>query len=184
MLGVLLVLAILITVIVSVIGLVQRTTQKQRAETDANALVQAVLHYQQVYGAWPREHSRVNADLFVAGVGSSNIAFFGSSMPFLQPPPSIDQADVVAALLPGNPGENPRNILFLTIAANALRQGRLVDPWGHPYLLVMDAQHTVFSSGALGDLAFSNLPAFAISPGAPAANPTVSNWIFSAGVRP
>jgi type II secretory pathway pseudopilin PulG len=185
MLGVLIVLSVLITMTVSVVGLVQSRARCHRAQADADALVQAVLHYREVYGDWPCDAARTNrAEVFVASVGTSNTALFaaaGQLGPLLQAA-DVDQASVLAALSPGSgTNDNPRGILFLTVSTNALAQGRLADPWGHPYLLVMDAQNMVFQ---FGDLAFSNLPAFAISAGPPVANPGVSNWIFSAGVRP
>lgn len=186
MLGVLIVLSVLITMTVSVVGLVQSRARSHRAEADADALVQAVLHYREVYGAWPCETTRTNpAPVFVAGIGASNAALFAASGqlgPLLQAA-DVDQSSILTALSPGSTGtnDNPRQVLFLTVSTNALAQGRLADPWGHPYLLVMDAQGAVFQ---FGDLAFSNLPAFAISAGPPVANPGVSNWIFSAGVRP
>ena len=179
-LGVLLLLSILITMLVSVVGVVQRKAQQDRAQADANALVQAVLHYQQVYGAWPGETNRTTAGMLVAGA-SDSIPFFNivNLQPF-----DTGQSNVIAALAPTpNNSLNPRGLLFLTVPATALRSdGCLVDPWGHPYLLFMDTEHTNFH---FGTISFSNLPAFAISAGAPAANPSPSsNWIFSAGVKP
>jgi len=169
-LGVLLLLSILIAMLVSVVGLVQRKAQQCRAQADANALVQAVLHYQQVYGAWPGAATN-GATAFMAGNPSLTPSSF---------PTNTDLAAVIAALAPNNPAANPKQLLFLTAPTNALGNG-LSDPWGNSYLLVMGAQQCVFQ---YGDLAFSNLPAFAISAGAPVANSSFSNWIFSAGVRP
>ena len=178
MLGVLLLLAILFTITGSVIGTVQRKAQASRARADANALVQAVLHYRQVYGEWPPYEDALTlaSSPYIPGIGGYTNLF-----PWLNLPASrIDQSDILSALAPNSP-HNPRGILFLTIPTDALIQGRLVDPWEQPYLLVMDAQQQPF---AIQDLAFSNLPAFAISAGAPVANPDPDNWIFSAGVRP
>ncbi len=171
MLGVLTILAILLTLTVSVVGLVQCKAQQCRAEADANALVQAVLHYQQVYGAWPGAGTNGAADLCVAGNTNLAATFTLAT--------NTDLAAVIAALAPNHPA-NPRQILFLTTPTNALVNG-LSDPWGNPYLLVMGAQQQIF---LYSDLAWSNLPAFAISAGAPVAYPTVTNRVFSAGVRP
>jgi prepilin-type N-terminal cleavage/methylation domain-containing protein len=177
MLMVLLVVGILIAAIVPVVRLVQRAAEKRRAGADADALVQAVMRYRQVYGIWPLDAANTNGGLFVAGT-TTGAAPFAAVCPELQA--DIDQAEILAALAPDSPA-NPRRQLFLTVATNALPGGRLADPWGQPYLLVMDARRTAF---VLGDLAFSNLDAFAISAGPPSAAVTVSNWIFSAGVKP
>jgi len=171
-LGVLLLLSILITMLVSVVGVVQRKAQQDRAQADANALIQAVLHYQQVYGAWPGVLTNNASVFYVAGNQSlANTLSFSTN---------TDLGAVIAALAPtpNNPA-NPRQLLFLTMPTNTLANG-LSDPWGQPYLLVMGAQQ--YQCLTLG---FSNLPAFAISAGAPAANPSpATNWVFSAGVRP
>jgi type II secretory pathway pseudopilin PulG len=172
-LGVLLLLSILITMLVSVVSVVQRKARQDRAQADANALVQAVLHYQQVYGAWPGAPTN-NAPVFYVA-GNTNLATTLAGIP-----PNTDLGAVIAALAPNNPG-NPRQLLFLTMPTNALVNG-LSDPWGQAYLLVMGAQQVQFP---MPGISFSNLPAFAISAGAPVANPCPSsNWIFSAGVKP
>ncbi len=188
MLGVLLILAILITMLVSVVGLVQRKTQQYRAEADANALVQAVLHYRQVYGTWPCETTNENIGVYVAG--NKSLADMLNNMISIQInglpislATNVDLAAIIAALAPKRPDntDNPANmrqIIFLATPTTALVNG-LSDPWGNPYLLVMGAEQCPFTP-----LGFSNLPAFAISAGIPAANPGVSNWIFSAGVKP
>ena len=163
------ILAILIAMLVSVVALVQRKAQQCRAETDVNALVQAVLHYQQVYGTWPGV-ATPQPDLCVAGNASLAGTVTGASST------NTDLATVIAALDPGS-SFNPRQILFLTTPTHALVNG-LSDPWGQPYLLVMGAQQHSFQ---YSNLAFSNLSAFAVSAGAPAAS---TNLIFSAGAKP
>lgn len=175
MLAVLLILAILFTITGSVVGTIQRKAQQNRAAADANALVQAVLHYRQVYGCWPCEPTNAPPP-YISEIGHE----FGKTNLLSKGSP-VEQAEILAALFPNSP-RNPRGILFLTVATNAVIQGRLTDPWQHPYLLVMDAQQPVSSIGP--DLAFSNLAAYAISAGPPVATPSASNWIFSAGVRP
>ena len=179
MLGVLLLLAILITMLVSVVGIVQRKAQQCRAQTDANALVQAVLHYQQAYGTWPGAATNGAQDVCVAGNGTLINMLNTGNASGLNLASNTDLAAVITALTPNSPA-NPRQILFLTTPTNALING-LSDPWGKPYLLVMGAQQTIFQ---FNTLAWSNLPVFAISAGAPAANASFSNWIFSAGIKP
>ena len=171
MLAVLLVLSLLVTMIVSVIHLVQRTAEKRQAEAGANALVQAVSHYRQVYGAWPG--GRAEADVLIAGHDglALNLGYLTNT----------DLAAVMAALAPDSPG-NPRQILFLTVATNALVNGCLTDPWRQPYLLFMGVPP--LTTIPLGGLVASNLPAFALSAGPPVVNPSWSNWVFSAGVKP
>lgn len=166
------VIGVLIALVISVIGMVQRAAEKRRAEADVNALVQAVLHYRQVYGAWPHEDAHSNGALFVAGVTTGANAYAALNG---LPSPEIDQASVLSDLT-----NNPRGVLFLTPANRSLSDGRLVDPWGTPYLLVMNAGLTTFF---LGDRTFSNLSVFACSHG-PDTSASPTNWIYSAGVMP
>jgi type II secretory pathway pseudopilin PulG len=187
MLGVLTILAILITIVLSIIPLTQHTAEKQRAGTEANALVQAVMHYRQVYGKWPCEEVNSNGYPFVAGMATNDNlfttnAFVAADSSAPDCTPDIDASQILRALQPDS-AENPRGLLFLPLSSDALLEGRLVDPWNHPYRIVMGAERIVFH---FDGLIFSNLPAFAVSLGPPAVNPTASssNWIFSAGVRP
>ena len=189
MLGVLTILAILLGIVLSIIPLTQHTAEKQKAATEANALVQALMHYRQVYGKWPCEEANSNGNPFVAGLATNDElfttnAFESADGTSIVCTPDIDQAQIVRALQPDSP-ENPRRLLFLTLSSQACdTNGYWLDPWNHPYRIVMDAEQIVFHFGT--DLVFSNLPAFVISLGPPIANPVSShsNWIFSAGVRP
>jgi hypothetical protein len=187
LLSVLLVIGILITLSASVVGLVQRKAQQQRAVIEATALVQAAQRFHHVYGCWPREQSRSNRVFFVAGVGSTNLAAFGtwnsgdSELDQAISAPDVDLADILAAMAPNSP-DNPRGILFHSFPTNSLVQGRLVDPWGNPYLLIMDSGQ--ICSFQFGAVAFSNVSAVAISAGPPTAAPSSANWCFSAGVKP
>lgn len=187
MLGLLTILAILIAIVLSVIPLTQHAAEKQRAATEANALVQAVMRYRQVYGKWPCEEVNSNGYPFVAGLVTNDILF--ATHAFLSADPSapdctpdVDAAQILRALHPDSP-ENPRGLLFLPLPSDAVIEGRLVDPWNHPYRIMMGAERIVFH---IDGLLFSNLPAFAVSLGPPAVSPTASssNWIFSAGVGP
>ncbi len=185
LLGVLTVLAILIAMLVSVVGVIQRKTQQCRAEAEANALVQAVLHYRQVYSTWPGVAADANADVFVAGNASlanqldQVLSMTNLNGPHIALTTNTDLSVLLAALMPNH---NPRQMLFLTLPTNSLING-LSDPWGNPYLLIMGFPNT--GPIQLSEkICFSNLQAFAISAGAPVANPGPSNWIFSAGVRP
>ncbi len=185
MLGVLVILAILFTITGSVISTVQRKAQENRAAADANALVQAVLHYRQVYGDWPGMPTDDPSGVCVAGNAelastlNQKISIANQAGAPIALTPNTDFSALLAKLTPTN---NPRQILFLTVPTSRLVNG-LSDPWGNPYLLIMGFPNT--GPIPLTDkICFSNLPAFAISAGAPVANPSPTNWIFSAGVRP
>ncbi|MFZ4397108.1 MAG: type II secretion system protein [Kiritimatiellia bacterium] len=185
LLGVLTVLAILIAMLVAVVGVIQRKTQQCRAEAEANALVQAVLHYRQVYSTWPGIPPDANAGVFVAGNTSLAdqlarwISLTNQDGLRIALTTNANLSAIMGAL---QPNQNPRQMLFLTLPTNSLVNG-LSDPWGKPYLLIMGFPNT--GPIQLSDkICFSNLQAFAISAGAPVANPGPSNWIFSAGVRP
>lgn len=179
MLTVIVIVAIVVSLIVPSVRLVQRYMERNRARTDANTLVQAVMHYQQVYGDWPLSDLDVQTGLLVAG---TNTLISNTFLPPL--PATIPLAAVLTRLAPDNASSNPRQILFLSIPTNSLRNGDLVDPWGNSYVLIMGAQQHAFFTN-VPDFAFSNLPAFAISSGPPTVNQAnPSNWVFSAGVRP
>lgn len=180
MLTVIVIISIVISLIVPSARLVQRYMERNRARTDANALVQAVTHYQQVYGDWPLTTVAAQTGLLIAG---TNTVIANAFDPPLQL--TVPLATVLTQLSPAlNNPANPRQILFLSMPTNSLRNGDLIDPWGNSYVLIMGAQQCSFFSN-FPDFAFSNLPAFAISSGPPTVNQAnPSNWVFSAGVRP
>jgi len=176
MLTVILILSLLITLLVPSVRLVQRRMERNRAAADANALVQAVMHYQQVYGEWPipAGSSANGSGFYVFGINSilTTAACLRTT---------YDLSPVLRRLNPDSP-DNPRQLSFLTLPTNTFDKGEFVDPWRARYVLVMSAQNGMFD---FAGIAFSNLSAFAISSGPPMANQSSpSNWVFSAGVRP
>ena len=176
MLTVILILSLLITLLVPSVKLVQRRMERNRAAADANALVQAVMHYQQVYGEWPipAGSSANSSGFYVFGINS--ILTTAACLRTI-----YDLSPVLRRLNPDSP-DNPRQLSFLTLPTNTFEKGEFVDPWRARYVLVMSAQNGMFD---FAGIAFSNLSAFAISSGPPAANQSnPSNWVFSAGVRP
>ena len=130
-------------------GLV-RNSRRRQASADVHALASALLEYRRVYGSFP-EAGLSDGDC------SGDVVYLpaatdGAPAPTVGGDARTADAEVLLkALLPS--GElNPRSIAFLEPDHARIRDGILVDPWGDPYVAVVDADAngwvgTVQSSG-------------------------------------
>lgn len=160
LLGVILILSTLFAMILPAVKLSIRTAQKRQAAADATALAQAVLRYRQTYGYWPG----IDADE-VSGIDpgkSHTFITLHKNKPKDKPERpawadpefpgwddsgganpkwslvEIDHADVIKALiLSKDNATNLRRIRFLDIPDSRLSDGRFLDPWSTPYVLVI-----------------------------------------------
>jgi type II secretory pathway pseudopilin PulG len=184
LLGVLVILGLLIGLVLPAIRVVQRSSEKKRARTEATALVQAVMHYRQEYGHWPMAEvlSPSNPDPalesnIVAGVESDVFPGWLVDKTGI-PEKTVDQAELIEALRPDSPF-NPRALSFLEIPENCIDEhGRFVDPWRQPYIVILEPEELTVAGWTVGDV-----PAVAFSFGPPATGSKgLSNLVFSAEV--
>ena len=124
-------------------GMVENSRRRQAA-ADVHAIAAALLDYRRAYGVFP------GAGPEDAGAGDiAYVTTFGKSAGATSTASSggnvrdVDASVLCESLLPGepdtpNPG-NPRRISFLEPDHARLRDGILLDPWGAPYVAVVDA---------------------------------------------
>lgn len=126
-LAVMMLLTVLMMVAFPAFRSLQRTQQRQRAAYTAGALAEAAMSYRRVYGMWPAETNRP----FVNPLAHENSEYVAGKNIGEQ----LALSNVVALLR----GMNPRRTAFLEVNDNELAaDGTLVDPWGQPYVLVME----------------------------------------------
>ncbi len=137
LLVVILLLTVLMLVAFPAFRGLERTTNRHRAVTEADALAQAALAYRRTYGQWPLEDRAEE-------IGDADTAIIAGRKDGVAPR-HLELADVVAVLrnvrhtaADSIADPNPRRILFLELADDRLASdGTPLDPWRQPYVLVM-----------------------------------------------
>ncbi len=115
MLVIVLVLSVLFSFLLSAITTLRRDGEFKQARGEAVALAQALKEYRGIYGVWPGQRQGQTDRLYRGGDGEDC------------------PTNVTEALL-----NNPRGVNLLPFAdGNATNVWRL-DPWGEPYMIVMD----------------------------------------------
>lgn len=127
-------------------GLVENSRRRQ-ASADVHALASALLEYRRVYGVFP------GAGLSDTTDDGCDVAYLATANGGTRTPwaatsasPSVRVEDnrlLAESLLPGdssagNP-RNPKRIPFLEPDRARFRDGIFLDPWGAPYVAVVDA---------------------------------------------
>ncbi len=92
----------------------RRSAERQLAVTEVVSVAQALQEYRNTYGFWPGQTQGVADVVYGVANGPTTEAIW-------------------QALL-----DNPRQLSFLDIDEDALLNGEFYDPWGRPYLLIMD----------------------------------------------
>jgi type II secretory pathway pseudopilin PulG len=127
LLGAILIVVLLIVLIVPAHKSLRQGIERRQAAADCRMLVQAALQFRQVYGAWPLQDRMTPL---------GEIVFADASLSL---PMSLDPSNIVAVLRGADAQANPRGTVFLRIPEDRLDRERFLDPWGRPYLLMLDA---------------------------------------------
>ena len=134
-------------------GLV-RNSSRRRASADVHAIAAALLEYRRVYGTFPGVSLPDGSD-------SGDFAYLsldGDALPTVDGGVTmLDSSILLDGLLP-NGERNPRCIAFLEPDASGIRDHRLVDPWGEPYVAVVDGD----GNGWVGTVEDSGVGEFTI----------------------
>ena len=133
-------------------------SHRRQASADVHAIAAALVEYRRVYGVFP---GATDED-----VGRTDIAYLviGGDVPHgVVPAKSTGARDIDArhlwqALRPCDPAspesanpDNPRRIAFLEPDHARVRDDLLVDPWGAPYVAVVDANADGWIGSSDGD---------------------------------
>ncbi len=113
--AVIVIITILATLVFPVVRHAQRDAREKRAMMEVKTLELAIRSYRACYGQWPNQGQAAADTVYVA-----------------------NNAAVIAALT-----SNPRREVFLQVQQSALSThpatlGSFLDPWLHPYVIVMD----------------------------------------------
>ncbi|MBN1556510.1 MAG: type II secretion system protein [Lentisphaerae bacterium] len=116
LLTVMVIIMIMVGALIPAFHRVRKRGRRALAESEANALENAIKAYFMEYGEWP-----------YADPSSSNLYQTAD-----------DNWDVIGPL---RVDENPRGILFLQMDEYRRRGNALVDPWGNPYTIRIDLNY-------------------------------------------
>lgn len=122
------IIALLAAILISAVGAAIRRAKCTRCQVQVNDLAAALEAYYREYGRWPvglkgeTDTPSESHDVEKEVVGG------------------LDTCPNVVRMLSGETvnGQNHRRIPFLQFIRAAIRQGRLVDPWGNPYKYMLD----------------------------------------------
>lgn len=134
LLGVVLVCFILWSFLFPAAESMVRNRRRRQAETEVQSIASALLAYHREYGHYPGEEAGRPCDAIYLPVGGG---CGNSDMDLLEPELLYralcvsDDADRLAL--------NPRQIMFLEENPSRTRDDVLLDPWGDPYVVVVDA---------------------------------------------
>ena len=118
---VLVILMLLLTLGSKIVGYARAASKKAKAHVEMSAIEIAVKSYFSTYGRLPVESGQ-------------------HGMPDVEP--SDDFSRTVFRILFGESlSDNPREIVFLEASSGSSEDGLLCDPWGEPYLLVLDTAY-------------------------------------------
>ncbi len=135
-LGVLLILFVIWGFIFPSVRAVERNAKRRKAAAEVHALAGAIAEYRAEYGVWPMQD-----------VGTSWETDVNYSDNALE---DVDCTNLVACLVATsdssqssgfrrvNDERNPRHKSFLEPSPGSLRDGVFTDPWGDPYVAVVD----------------------------------------------
>ncbi len=129
----------------------RRATQRRQAVVEARALVQAALAYRQVYGAWPLQDRLLRQPEYDEDIVVGDPATVQDIM--------LNQSNVVEVLrASGDLTLNPRRQVFLDVPDNRVASGGFMDPWGHAYVLLLDADGNGYTQTRVADLTGRRAP--------------------------
>ena len=109
-----LVLFVFLTLMFPLVGRVKGNAQRMEAKNMDMQLVTALKQYHIEYGKFPLASTKLDTD----------------SEP--------DNGAVLDVLRAVNTSDNPRRVAFFVARAESFRGSALVDPWGHPYRIMLD----------------------------------------------
>lgn len=134
LLGVVLVCFILWSFLFPAAESMVRNRKRRQAETEVHSIASALQSYHREYGHYPGEEAGRPCDAIYL---PENISCAATEMDELDPELlyralcSSDDAERLAL--------NPRQIMFLEENPSRMRDDLLLDPWGDPYVVVVDA---------------------------------------------
>ena len=145
------IIAILAAILVPAASKGLTSAKKARARTEIQSIKAAIKAYYNEYGKWP-----------CAANGSADVTYVGAGG---APNAANAQAQVIKILRAINTTNNPRNIIFLEVNENSMKDKAddtgtyqvansfFLDPWGVPYYITMDTdfdnQCDIAGAGAL-----------------------------------
>lgn len=139
-------------------------SRRRQAAADVHAIAAALLEYRRAYGVFP---DATEDDVNVYGADIAYLVAGGDAPHGVVPTRSDDVRAVDArrlwqALRPCDPAsaatanpDNPRRIAFLEPDHARVRDDLLLDPWGAPYVAVVDANADGWIGSSDGDHAVS-----------------------------
>lgn len=136
-------------------GMVENSRRRQ-ASADVHAIASALLEYRRAYGVFPgagEEDVGATDIAYVTTAGkSSGVPSTSSDSEHVR---DVEASVLSDCLLPGASGDsttgNPRRIPFLEPDHARFRDGILLDPWGAPYIAIVDANADGWIGAASGD---------------------------------
>lgn len=141
MLVVIAIITILLLALFPAMNAAFRNARRGRASHEIASLVAAIKSYHSEYGKWPCPNNGTDDQTFHAASGN---------------PSSADaQAQVINCLT-----NNPERHVFLDVPARSMVNGFYVDPWGNPYVIVLDTDfnnNCRVSSGSAGEFNNTNI---------------------------
>jgi len=129
-LTVVVILAILLGMLFPVVIGARTWAREKRAMMEIKNIEMAVKSYRAVYGQWPRQTQ-----------GAFDTTYYA------------DNAAVIGALTTNN----SRGMVFLQLQQSSLSNGSFLDPWLHPYVIVMDENSDNLVTFNTGNVVLTNL---------------------------
>ncbi len=130
-----------------------RNRRRRQAEADVQAIASALLAYHREYGHYPGEEAGRPCDAIYLPEG---VTCGYPEMDELEPELLYralcvsDDADRLAL--------NPRQVVFLEENPSRMKDGILLDPWGDPYVAVVDADENGWIGSEDGENAMGSFP--------------------------
>lgn len=136
LLGVMIVSFVLWNLIFQAAEAMGRNGRRRQAEADVHTLANAVLSFRKEYGFFPGQ----NDDVEGADAWEADIVYRTDDL--AEPTPSdvrvLDVSRLFASLSVTNEVDNPRQILFWEENVDRMEEDVFLDPWGDPYVVVVD----------------------------------------------
>ena len=179
-LAIMLLLAVLSSLLFPALQSLHRAFERRRALAESRVLAQAALAYRSLYSQWPlsdSDHIDASDEVILFGLAGTNAWLSGSDVG----QNAIDQALLIGALTT-NRTANPRRELFIEIPHKQLVDGRFVDPWGQPYIVLLrrSSEHpligTLSHSQGTISVAAGAEGAVACSAGPPGRSRPIGSW--------
>ena len=153
------------------ISALERSGKRRHAAATTASLVIAAEKYRTRYGRWPMLTEDGESDVFYAPDDDSCTITSGRL---------IEQASLMGAFTTSRI-ENPLQHRFIEADSENMKSGRLIDPWGKPYILLVDADgdHRIeiaFTHESAGELSLTtNATCIAFSWGDSPSHPVFSH---------